>query len=154
MRFYQLILILLFAFQLSACGESAPPQTPLDALKTYTQAIKKKDTAKMKTLLSKGSIKMAEDEARERNLPLDEVIQKETLFSEDQKTVEFRNEKIEGETATIEMKNSYGTWDVVPSVRENGKWKIAKERYADELMKQAEEDNKRLDEQIIRGRQP
>jgi hypothetical protein len=155
MRLYQSILILLFACQLSGCGGSTTkPQTPLDTLKTYTQAIKKKDAAKMKSLLSKGSIKMAQEEARERNQPLDEVIQKETLFSEDQKTVEFRNEKIEGETASIEMKNSFGTWDVVPFVNEDGRWKIAKERYADELLKQSEEADKRLDEQINRGRQP
>jgi len=36
---------------------------------------------------------------------------------------------------------------LLPFVEEDGKWKIAKERYAEELMKQSEEDNKRLDEQ-------
>ena len=155
MRAFYTILISIAAVALFACaGERQTPQTPLDTLKTYTLAIKKKDAPQMKRLLSKGSIKMAEDEAKEKNLPLDEVIQKETLFSADQRTVEFRNEKIEGETASIEMKNSYGTWDVVPFVREDGKWKIAKERYADELMKQSEEDNKRLDELINRERRP
>jgi hypothetical protein len=152
--FYQIILFLFFALLLFACAREEKPSTPLETLKAYTQAIKKKDAAQMKSLLSKGSIKMAQDEAKAQNLPLEEVIKRETLFSEDQRTVEFRNEKITGETATIEMKNSYGTWDIMPFVKEDDKWKIAKERYADELMKQAEEDNKRLDEEINKSRQP
>lgn len=146
---------MLCGISLFACAaREEKPATPLETLKAYTQAIKKKDAAQMKALLSKGSIKMAQDEAKEQNVPLEEIIKRETLFSEDQRTVEFRNEKIMGETATIEMKNSYGTWDIMPFVKEDGKWKIAKERYADELMKQAEEDNKRLDEEINKSRQP
>lgn len=154
MRLYQIIFVFIFAFLFFSCAANRKPLTPLETLKDYTQAIKKKDAAQMKTLLSKGSIKMAQDEAREQNIPLEEIIKKETLFSEEQKTVEFRNEKIEGGTATIEMKNSYGTWDVVPFIKEDGSWKVAKERYADELMKQSDEDNKRLEQEINRGRQP
>ena len=153
MRFYQIILILFSAICLLSCVADKRPQTPFETLKAYTQAIKKKDAAQMKNLLSKGSIKMAEDEARAQSVNLDEVIQKETLFSEDQRALEFRNEKIAGDKATIEVKNSFGTWDVVPFAKEDGVWKIAKEYYADELMKQADEDNKRLDERINQGRQ-
>jgi hypothetical protein len=153
-RFSRIILFLLCVSALFACAREEKSATPLETLKAYTQAIKKKDTAEMKSLLSKGSIKMAQDEAKEQNVSVDEVIKKETLFSEDQRTVEFRNEKTEKDTATIEMKNSYGTWDIVPFVKEEGKWKIAKERYADELLRQAEEDNKRLDEEKNKSRQP
>ena len=154
-RLFQTISILFFAIALFACGKTEPkPQTPLDALKAYTAAIKKEDVARMKTLLSKGSLKMAEDEAKAQNTTIDDVIKRETLFSQDQKTVEFRNEKTEGDQATIEMKNAYGTWDIVPFTKEDGEWKIAKDRYADELMKQAEESNRQLDEQINQSRQP
>lgn len=145
---------MLFAFLLFACAENQKSQTPLDTLKAYNQAIKEKDTAAMKSLLSKGSIKMAQEEAKAQNVSLDEIVQRETLYSPGQTTVKIRNQKIEGEKASIEVENSYGAWDVVPFVKEDGKWKIAKERYADELLKQAEEDNKRLDEQMNRGRQP
>jgi hypothetical protein len=152
MKLFRVCLILLFASAFAGCGEEEP-NTPLETLKTYSQAVKKKDAGEMKELLSKGSIKMAQDEAKAQNVSLDEIIKKETLFSEDQRTAEFRNQKIEGETASIEIKNQYGTWDIVPFVKEDGKWKIAKERYADELLKQAEEDNKRLDEQIKQSRE-
>ena len=95
MRFYRIFLILLAAL-FFACAERAPkPETPLDTLKAYMQAIKKKDPTEMKLLLSKGSLKMADDEAKAQNTTLDEVIKRETLFTETQKTVEFKNEKIE-----------------------------------------------------------
>ncbi len=156
MRFYQSFLILLFSallLLLSGCKGNSKPPTPLETLKAYTQAIKKKDTLQMKRFLSKGSLKMAQDEAQQQSVSLDEVIQKETLFSESQSSLEYRNEKTQDDMATIEVKNFYGTWDIVPFVKEEGKWKIAKERYAEELMKQADEDNKRLDEQLNRDRQ-
>jgi hypothetical protein len=156
MRFYQPIFIIIFAFALAACGISEKPkaETPLDALKAYTQAIKKKDTTTMKLLLSEGSIKMAEEEAKAQNVTLDEIIKRETLFTENQDKLKFKNQKIEGERATIEVENSYGSWDIVPFAKEDGEWKIAKERYLEEQMKKADEDMKRLDQQINQGADP
>jgi PBP1b-binding outer membrane lipoprotein LpoB len=153
MRLFRVISFLLFAFLLAACAEEEP-KTPRETLEAYSKALKKKNVGEMRSLLSKGSIEMAQKEAKAQNLSVDEIIKRETLFSEDQRVAEIRNQKIEGDTATIEIKNQYGTWDIVPFVKEGGKWKIAKERYAEELMKQAEEDNKRLEEQINQGRQP
>jgi hypothetical protein len=148
MRFYRIFLILLSAL-LFACAERAPKsETPLDALKAYMQAIKKKDTTQMKLLLSKGSLKMAEDEAKAQNTTVDEVVKRETLFTETQKTVEFKNEKIDGDKATIEVKNSFGSWDIVPFNKEDGEWKIAKERYVEEQMKKTDEEMRRMDEQF------
>jgi hypothetical protein len=153
MRFYQYIFIMLFVAVVAGCGgQSAPKaETPLDVLKAYTQAIKRKDTTTMKLLLSEGSIKMAEEEAKAQNVTLDEIIKRETLFTENQDKVEFKNQKIEGDRATIEVRNSFGSWDIVPFVKEDGEWKIAKERYLEEQMKKTEEDMKRLDQQINQG---
>jgi hypothetical protein len=154
MRFYQVILIIFVALAFIACAESQKLETPLDTLKVYTQAIKKKDTATMKALLSKGSLKMAANEAKSQSVAVDEILQRETLFSSDRKTLEYRNENTMDDTATIEVKNSFGAFDKVPFVKEEGVWKIAKEKYADEMMKQADEDMRRLDEQINQGKQP
>lgn len=150
MRLYRIFLILISALLFaSACASNErKPETPLDTLKAYMQAIRKKDPTEMKLLLSKGSLKMAEDEAKAQNTTVDEIIKRETLFTETQKTVEFKNEKIDGERATIEVKNSYGSWDVVPFNREDGEWKIAKERYVEEQMKKNDEEMRRLDEQF------
>ena len=155
MRFRQLILIpILACLLLASCGESPKPEAPLDTLRAYNQATKEKNTAAMRALLSKGSIKMAEGEARAQNVSVDEILQRETLYSPGQTTVRFRNQSIEGEEARLEVENSIGAWEVVFFIRENGKWKIAKERAAAELLKQAEEADRELDEKINRSRQP
>jgi hypothetical protein len=154
MRFYSKIIILLFISLLIACAEPEKPSTPLETLKAYTTAIKKKDTTTMKLLLSDASIKMAEQEAKAQNVLLDEIVKRETLFNETQTSVEFRNEKIDGDRATIEMKDSFNTWNTVPFVREEGKWKIDKQGIANQMMQDFEQSDKQLDAIINQGRQP
>jgi len=154
MRFYFKFLILILAGLLFACADNAQPSTPLETLKAYTQAIKQKDTTTMKLLLSDASRKMSEQEAKSQNVTLDEIVKRETLFNENQKTVEFRNEKIAGDKATIEMKDSFNSWNTVPFVREDGVWKIDKQGIANQMMQDFERDSKRLDDIINQGRQP
>jgi hypothetical protein len=154
MRLYQIFLILFLAAWLTACAPQQKEQTPFETLQTYTQAIKKKDIAKMKALLTKASLKMAEDEAKAQNVSVDEILMRETIFSPDQKTLKFRNEKIDGDNATIEVENPFGGFDRVPFIKEDGIWKIAKEKIADEMLKQAEEDEKKLNDQINQGKPP
>ena len=108
----------------------------------------------MKNLLSAESIKMHEQEAKVQNVTLDDIVRRETLFTEGQKTVEFRNEKIEGEKATLEVKNSFGSWESVPFVREEDGWKIDKKAYADRLMQDIDQNNQQMDEFINQGKQP
>ena len=154
MRVYSKFIILLLTGCLFACGENKKPSTPLETLKAYTKAIQKKDTTTMKLLLSDASIKMAEQEAKAQNRTLDDVVKNETLFNESQKSLKFRNEKIDGDRATIEVENSFNSWDTVPFVKEEGVWKIDKQTIANQLLEKNEEDNKRLDEIINQGRQP
>jgi len=154
MRFYFKFLILILAGLLFACADNAQPSTPFNTLEAYTQAIKKKDTTTMKLLLSDASIKMSEQEAKSQNVTVDEIVKRETLFSENQTDVYFRNEKIDGDKATIEMKDSFNSWNTVPFVREDGVWKIDKQGIANQMMQDFERDSKRLDDIINQGRQP
>jgi len=154
MRFYLQVLIIFLASLLAACAGEEKPSTPLETLKAYTAAIKKKDTTTMKILLSDASIKMAEQEAKAQNVALDEIVKKETLFTETQKSVEFRNEKISSERATIEMKDSSNLWNTVQFVREEGVWKIDKQAIANQMMQDFEQSDKQLDAIINQGRQP
>jgi Domain of unknown function (DUF4878) len=134
MRIWSRILIFSFAAFLISCGEQQPA-TPLETYKTYTKAIKKKDTAAMRLLLSEATIKMDEQEAKAQNVSVDDVVKRETLFVESQKSVEYRDEKIDGDKATLQVKNSFGSWETVPFVREDGVWKIDKIGYANQMMK-------------------
>ena len=148
--------ILVFIFVttlLSACGEQKPA-TPLETFKTYTKAIKAKDVKTMKLLLSNATIKMHEQEAKAQGVKLDDIIKRETLFSQDQKVAEFKDEKIDGDKATLQVKNSYGSWETVPFLREDGAWKIDKQGYADQLMKDVEDSDKKLDDIINGGKPP
>lgn len=154
MRFLSIILISLAAIFALGCGRAEQSSTPLETLKAYTTAIKKKDTTTMKLLLSDASIKMAEQEAKAQSVTLDEVVKRETLFNETQDTVSFRNEKIEGDRATIEMKDSSRAWNTVPFVREEGIWKIDKQGIANQMIQDFEQKNKQLDDIINQGRQP
>lgn len=109
----------------------------------------------MKLLLSQETIKMHEQEAKVQNVTLDDIVKRETLFTEDQKSVEFRNEKIEGDKATLEVKNSFGMWETVPFVREEGAWKIDKKGFATQMIQEIEQNNnQKIDEIINQGRQP
>lgn len=143
-----ILAILLFSI---SCAGNVKPSMPIDTLKAYSLAIKKKDTTTMKLLLSDASLKMAEQQAQQQNVTVDDIVKTETLFGENQKTVEFRNEKIEGDRATIEVKNSSNSWDIVPFVREDGNWKIDKQGIATQMQQQNDFDNKKLDEMINKG---
>ena len=75
----------------------------------------------MKVLLSNDTIKMHEQEAKAQGVSLNEIIKRETLISPDQTTVEYRNEKIEGDKATLEVKDPYGSCSIFESpTRSNG----------------------------------
>lgn len=155
MRFYKRFLVALSAVFIFACAGKFTPSTPLETLQAYTLAIKKKDAAQMKSLLSDASVKMAEQEAQAQNVTLDEIMKRETMFGENQRSVKFRNEKVDGDRATIEMKDSSDAWISVPFVREEGVWKVDKQGFANQMMQQIEdENNKKLDDIINRGRQP
>ena len=136
----------------ASCAGETEPATPFETFQTYVKAIKKKDTTTMKLLLSSDSIKMHEQEARAQGITVDDVVKRETLFSEGQRTLEFRNEKVEGERATLEIKNSFGTWETVPFVREDDVWKIDKKGYRDQMLQNIEQENQLTDELINRDR--
>lgn len=138
------ILIGLMAFAI-ACGE-AQPSTPLETFKTYVKAIKAKDTTTMKVLLSGETMKMHAKEAKSQQTNVDEIVKRQTLYAEGQRTVEYRNEKIDGEKATLEVKNSYGGWQKVPFVFEDGAWKIDIAGEAASIEAEVEEQNRKFDD--------
>src|SRR5690606_6148346 len=92
-----------------------------------------------KLLLSNETIKMHEQEAKAQNVTLDDVVKRETLVGEDQTQIEFRNEKIDGQKATLEIKNSFGQWVTLPFIFEDDAWKIDKKGYADNFIKEIEQ---------------
>ena len=141
----RILVCVLVAVSLWACGEKKPA-TPVETFMTYVKAIKTKDVKTMKLLLSNATIKMHEQEAKAQNTTLDEIVKRETLVAQGQKSVDYRDEKINGEKATLQVKNSYGSWETMPFVREDGVWKIDKQGYADQIQKEVDEENRKTDD--------
>jgi hypothetical protein len=139
-------IFVLAAVMLAACERSAP-STPVETFKTYVKAIKAKDTKAMKVLLSNATLKMHEQEAKAQNVSIDEIIKRETLLAEGQTTVEYRNEVINGDKATLQVKSG-GFWQTIPFVREDGVWKIDKQGVAEQMLQDMDESNRKLDELI------
>ena len=127
--------IALMATALAICiasfGCNRSGSSPTATLKTYFEALQKKDAASLKKTLSKGTLEMFEQFAKAQNPPktLDEALQTgltSTTNTDSNKMPETRNEKIEGESATLEVKNDKtGQWETVPFVKEDNEWKLA-----------------------------
>ena len=119
-------------------------------IKTYVKAYKQKDMATMKLLLSDSTLKMHEREAKAQGTTVDDILKRESMIGEGQKAVEYRDEKIEGDKATLQIKNVFGSWETLPFIREDGVWKIDKQGYANQMIQEIEENNKKLDD-VING---
>ena len=141
------------AMLLASCSGEKQSATPVQTFQTYVKALKKKDLTTVKLLLTNDTIKMHEQEAKAEGVTLDDIVKRDTLLGDGQTTVEYRNEKVDGDKATLEFKTSYGTWETIPFLRENGEWKIDKKGYADQIERDVEQNSQQFDD-MNRGRQP
>jgi hypothetical protein len=102
-------------------------QTPSDAYRMLFAAVKSQDPAKIKSMLSKGSIGLAEMAAGQQKKTVEEVIKNgfsETTFADNYP--QMRDERIKGNFAAVEVWNeTRKQWDDVPLVMEDGSWKVA-----------------------------
>lgn len=153
-RFASFITILFALASGLACRTPQKVLTPLETLELYIKAFKRKDTTQMKLLLSEASLKMAEEEAKAQNVTVDDIVKRETLFSESQTAVKYRNLREQEDTASVEMEDSMGIWNTVHFVKEDGVWKIDKKGFTTQIEQQAQESNKELDRIINAGRPP
>lgn len=135
MKIYQAIIVALGAILFIGCGSAAPPiASPTDTLKNFIEASKKKDIEAIKKTLSKGSLELAEKSAKMQNTTVDELFKRDNMAMLNE-IPEIRNEKIEGETASVEVKDFTDGYDTIPFVREDGAWKIAFDKYQ-QIMKE------------------
>ena len=148
MGIWSRIMVVFLAAGMFACGGERSSATPVETFKTYIKAIRQKDTKAMKVLLSNATLKMHEQQAKAQGVTIDEIIKRESLIGESQKAVDYKDEKIDGDKATLQFKNSFGTWETMPFIREDGVWKIDKQGYADQLMKDIDDSDKKMDDLI------
>jgi uncharacterized membrane protein len=122
----------------TACNKGAG-SSPTATMKAFFEATSKRDAEGFKKTLSKGSLDTIEVYAKAQNKTLDELLKSgiKTLdANQSSATPLMRNEKIDGETATLEVQDGEnGEWRSIPFVRENGEWKIA----FDKALREAQE---------------
>jgi hypothetical protein len=99
--------------------------SPTATMVAFIEALKKKDTETIKKSLSKESIVKLEEAAKAGKTTIDQIITEGEDMSKE-KTPEMRNEKIDGDSATVEVQDEKTkNWDTIPLVKEDGSWKIA-----------------------------
>ena len=138
------IIALVCAFFIVGCNPASQTKSPTETLQALNEASKKKDTAAIKILLSKGTLDLLEKNAKKENKTVDEILLKDngTPF---QDLPETRNEVITGETATVEVKNTVtGEFQKLPFVKENGVWKVALDKALEDAMKQMREEMNKI----------
>jgi len=134
------MIVALGAFLLIGCGSAAPPiASPTDTLKNFIEASKKKDVEAIRKTLSRGSLELAEKSAKIQNTTVDELFKRDNMAMLD-KIPEIRNEKIEGETASVEVKDFTSGYDTIPFVKEDGVWKIAFDKYREAMMEKTRQE--------------
>lgn len=134
MKIYKILIVALGALFIFSCNAARQSAGPTETLKTFIEASKKKDVETVKNTLSKTSLEMAEKSAREHSTTVDALLKKDDVQISEQMP-EIRNEKIEGETATVEIRDAANGYETLPFVKENGSWKIAFDKYQELMQK-------------------
>lgn len=113
--------------------------SPMETMKVLNDASKVKDSEAIKKVISKGTLALLEENAKAQGKTVDEIFREDdgAPFEE---LPEMRNEKINGDKATVEVKNNRsGEWSSLPFVKEDGVWKVAIDQYLEEVRKQMTE---------------
>lgn len=133
--------------QQSPAATDSAALSPTDVFKSQNEARKKKDAATMKQNLSRASLALVEQSAKEDKMSVDEWLTIEKEGAEEADNFQTRNEKIDGDNATIEISLSGSEdWAVMPFVKEDGRWKLAMDKYLANLEKEFEENTEPVDE--------
>ena len=102
-------------------------KTPTEAYKMLFTAVKSKDPEKIKMMLSKNTMGLAEFAASQQKKSIEEVVKNgftETTFAETMP--KMRDEQIKDTFASVEVFNAKSNkWEVIPFIQEDGGWKAA-----------------------------
>jgi hypothetical protein len=140
MKVYKLTIITLLAIIFTACQTAKQTLSPTETMKALNEASKTKDVETIKKLVSKGTLDLLNKAAKDQNTTIDELLKKDD-GSPFQELPETRNENITGDAATIEVKNNAtNDWETMPFVKEEGVWKIALDKFMDDVMKRMNEE--------------
>lgn len=127
MKLYRYVVLiftgLILAFVLGACGASS--STPKSSLQAACAAVKNKDVATYKKILSKSKLAGMDATAKQSNISTDELLKKYLDVISCPASPEMGDEEINDDKATLTLKNpSTGDVDKYDFVKEEGMWKL------------------------------
>jgi hypothetical protein len=119
-----LLVAALLAVAAGSCG-GKKASTPTELFKNFYTAAKSKDVDGLKSMISKASLAYAESEAKKKGQSVDEFLAEQGRYFPPNMP-EIRDEKIEGDKATLEFKREgAANWSTARFVKEDGEWKVS-----------------------------
>jgi hypothetical protein len=97
--------------------------TPTDVYKAFYTARQKKDIDGLKKVLAKDALDFFTEMGKVDGKTLDDSL-KELVGGKQAPTAETRNEKIDGDKATLQYLNEKGGWSPMDFVKEGKDWKL------------------------------
>jgi hypothetical protein len=106
----------------AACNKAG--SSPTATAKAFYDASKSKDVPGMKSQMSKKTLDTLDKALKAQNKSVDDFIKETNDKEPPPATFEARNEKINGETATLEVSDGKGGWEPFSFIKEDGQWKL------------------------------
>lgn len=117
----------LITFAALACSKGSN-STPTATFQTFYNAVKNTDVNAIKSVMPKKNLDQAESEAKTKGVALDDSLKVELKRMSTRLPAtmpEIRNEKIEGDKATLEFKDGED-WEKVGFIKEDDGWKLSR----------------------------
>lgn len=106
----------------AACNKAG--SSPTATYKAFYKAMKDKDVAGLKKVATKKGLQEIEDDAKKANKSSDELLKEVMGTYKLPPSDESKDEKIEGDKATLQVKNEKDAWEPMSFVKEDGEWKM------------------------------
>lgn len=118
------VLLSALALAASACAEKA--KSPSEAYRMLYAAVKAKDMAKVKKMMTKGSLDLAQFNADRQKITLEKSLENGLVAPTLSDKIEMRDERIKDNFGAVEVYNPMDKrWEDLPFMLEDGSWKLA-----------------------------
>jgi len=107
---------------------TASAATPTEAFQLYLEAVKRNDAPAVKSLFSRATLKMLEERAEKSKKSFDDVFNEgfeDAKRDAQSSTYETSNEKINGDRATLDVKDSKRGKPITLNFVREGGWKLS-----------------------------
>ena len=114
--------LIVLALVVTACNKGG--SSPTATAKAFYDASKSKDVPGMKSQMSKKTLDTLDKALKAQNKSADDFLKEANDKEPPPATFEARNEKINGDTATLEVSDGKGGWEPFSFIKEDGQWKL------------------------------